>query len=99
NVDDLKNLIYAHPRSGIAADELIDLWKVSIPVVAATKHNAVRIKTVDDKEELLPTDELLDFFGDAPAKKTVHVIVTRPPRGKAFVTTIKQIHLCDYTHD
>ncbi|KAF9342944.1 hypothetical protein BGX26_006584, partial [Mortierella sp. AD094] len=55
----------------IAADKLT-LWHVTVPVVAATKHNAVLIKTIDNKE-LLPTDELLDIFGDTPAKKTVHV--------------------------
>ncbi|KAF9341244.1 hypothetical protein BGX26_008737, partial [Mortierella sp. AD094] len=55
----------------IAADKLT-LWHVTVPVVAATNHNAVLINTIDDKEELLPTDELLDIFGDTPAKKTVH---------------------------
>ncbi|KAF9346427.1 hypothetical protein BGX26_002075 [Mortierella sp. AD094] len=56
----------------IAADELT-LWRVSVPVVAATKHSAVLLKSIGDKEELLPTDELSDIFNETPAKKTIHI--------------------------
>ncbi|KAF9342861.1 hypothetical protein BGX26_006705, partial [Mortierella sp. AD094] len=51
----------------IATNEL-SLWQASIPVATATKHNAALITGIDDKEELLPTDEPSDIFGDTPAK-------------------------------
>ncbi|KAF9165017.1 hypothetical protein BGX20_000749 [Mortierella sp. AD010] len=70
----LKKLIKAEktPKFDDIAVDILTLWKASIPVTAATKHNAMLITRIDDKEELLPMDELLDVFGDTPAKKTVH---------------------------
>jgi hypothetical protein len=65
----------------IDADKLT-LWHVDIPVVAADRHNAVLLDTTDSKEELLPTSDLSEVFGDNPPKKTIHIIVQRPPAGK-----------------
>ncbi|KAF9353437.1 hypothetical protein BGX26_008802 [Mortierella sp. AD094] len=94
NVDSLKKLIKAEKSpefNDIAADKLT-LWRVMVPVVAATKHNAVLIDAIDDKEELLPTDELSDIFSETPEKKKVHIMVERPLRvimpTPSFVPTI-----------
>ncbi|KAF9308033.1 hypothetical protein BG003_011704 [Podila horticola] len=82
-IDDLKDAIKVKktPKfDDIATDELT-LWSVSIPVIAAEKHDAVALHTLHSKEELLPTDELSDVFKETPPKKTIHIIVQRPPPG------------------
>ena len=59
-VDDLKDLIKTKkvPEfDNIAADKLA-LWRVSIPVIAAYKHNPVLVSTIDSSTELDPTDDL-----------------------------------------
>ncbi|KAF9206818.1 hypothetical protein BGZ59_011483, partial [Podila verticillata] len=80
-VDDLKKLIKTEktPRfDDIAADELT-LWSVSIPVVAVDKHKPIILTEIDSTTELDPTDDISDVFEDQPLKKTIHVIVQRPP--------------------
>ncbi|KAF9393297.1 hypothetical protein BGX21_010804 [Mortierella sp. AD011] len=88
----LKKLIKAEktPKFDDIAVDILTLWKASIPVTAATKHNAMLITRIDDKEELLPMDELLDVFGDTPAKKTVHVIAERPSQGATNIPHVAQ---------
>ncbi|KAF9125289.1 hypothetical protein BGW39_007526 [Mortierella sp. 14UC] len=80
-VDDLKKLIKAEktPRfDDVAADELT-LWRVSIPVVPANKHKPIVLNEVDSPTELDPTDDIADVFAETPPKKTIHIIVQRPP--------------------
>ena len=63
-VHDLKKLISAEKTpelDDIVADKL-PLWTVSVPVVAAAKNDAVTLDSLDPKEELVPTDELIDVF-------------------------------------
>ncbi|KAG0012100.1 hypothetical protein BGZ82_002729 [Podila clonocystis] len=91
-IDDLKEAIKVKktPKfDDIATDELT-LWRVSVPVIAAEKHDAVALHALDSKEELLPTDELSDVFTETPPKKTIHIIVQRPPQGDLH-TDIKKI--------
>ncbi|KAG0278825.1 hypothetical protein BGZ97_009677, partial [Linnemannia gamsii] len=81
-VDDLKKLIKAEktPRfDDVAADELT-LWRVSIPVVPANKHKPIVLNEFESATELDPTDDVSDVFPEAPPKKTIHVIVQRPPQ-------------------
>ncbi|KAF9212509.1 hypothetical protein BGZ59_006664 [Podila verticillata] len=70
----------------VAADEL-KLWRVSAPVIATEKHDAVELDMLVSKEEPLPMDDLSDIFEEAPPKKTIHVIVQRPPAVHALVPT------------
>jgi hypothetical protein len=77
----LKELIKAKkaPRfDDIAADEL-SLWGVKHPVIAANKHIPVLLRAIDAPTELDPTDDIADVFSEAPPKKTIHIIVQRPP--------------------
>jgi hypothetical protein len=77
----LKELIKAKktPRfNDIAADEL-SLWRVKHPVIAANKHIPVLLRAIDGPTELDPTDDIADVFSEAPPKKTIHIIVQRPP--------------------
>ncbi|KAF9947660.1 hypothetical protein BGZ70_002574 [Mortierella alpina] len=78
-VDDLKEIIKtkkSHDFSDIDANSLT-LWKVSIPIVAAESHKIISLDSVESKGELLPSDEVSEVYGDAPSKRTVHVLVKR----------------------
>ena len=84
-VDGLKKLTKNEktPRfDDVAADELT-LWRVSIPVVPATKHKPIVLTEIDSTTELDPRDDLSDVLEDKPPKKTIHIIVQRPPPGNA----------------
>ncbi|KAF9944722.1 hypothetical protein BGZ70_004397, partial [Mortierella alpina] len=79
NVDDLKELIKLRkaPRfDDLAADEL-NLWKVSIPIVA-DKHKMITLDTTDIKDELDPRDDISAVFGGEPPKKSDIILVQRP---------------------
>ncbi|KAF8929429.1 hypothetical protein BGZ47_001061 [Haplosporangium gracile] len=80
-LDDFKEHIKTKKSSefdDIAADKLI-LWSVSIPVVAANKHNPIVRNEVESSTELDPTDDISDVFPNKPPKETIHIIVQRPP--------------------
>ncbi|KAF9974782.1 hypothetical protein BGZ75_000699 [Mortierella antarctica] len=64
--------------SDIDADQL-SLWRVAHPVIAANKHQPVLLDAIDSHTELDPTDDIIDVFEQQPPKKTVHIIVQRPP--------------------
>ncbi|KAF9113508.1 hypothetical protein BGX30_006927, partial [Mortierella sp. GBA39] len=57
----------------------LTLWRVSVPVVPADKHKAIVLNEFDSATELDPTDDIADVFPDKPPKKTIHIIVQRPP--------------------
>ncbi|KAF9950482.1 hypothetical protein BGZ65_006591, partial [Modicella reniformis] len=84
DVADLRKLIKTEkPKrfANVDADELT-LWKVSIPVVIAHKHENITLNSLDPKnkgDELHPTDELEDVFNGQPTKKTIHILVQLPP--------------------
>ncbi|KAF9148701.1 hypothetical protein BGX20_006264 [Mortierella sp. AD010] len=74
-VDDLKNLIYAHPRLGIAADEPIDLWKVAIPDTDDNEDIPMHLDDLIEKKKLRPTTDLSEVFGEGAPRNTIHIIV------------------------
>ncbi|KAG0221245.1 hypothetical protein BGW41_007032, partial [Actinomortierella wolfii] len=64
-----------HPNSTMSL--LTDsLWRVSIPV---PPKKGIWLADVPSKEELDETDDIADVFSEAPPKKTIHIIVQRPP--------------------
>ncbi|KAF9083433.1 hypothetical protein BGX29_003150, partial [Mortierella sp. GBA35] len=80
-IGDLKDAIKAKkaPRfDDVAADELI-LWRVSIPLVPKKDRKDLSLGDILSKEELDETDDPSDVFLDKPPKKTIHIIVQRPP--------------------
>ncbi|KAF9288968.1 hypothetical protein BGZ88_007965, partial [Linnemannia elongata] len=68
--------------NGIDAKDLT-LWRVDQPVLAANKHNLILLSAIDSPTELDPTDDISDVFPEAPPKKTIHIIVQRPPQEHA----------------
>ncbi|KAF9118121.1 hypothetical protein BGX30_004813, partial [Mortierella sp. GBA39] len=68
-----------HTFIGVDAKDLT-LWRVSIPVVPANKHKPIVFNEVESPTELDPTDDISDVFPEAPPKKTIHIIVQRPPQ-------------------
>ena len=81
----LKDLIKekkSNDLSDVDADQLT-LWKVSIPVAPKSERKKISLADVPSKEELDETDDISDVFKEKPPKKTIHVIVQRPPPGNA----------------
>ncbi|KAI8594823.1 hypothetical protein EDD21DRAFT_359591 [Dissophora ornata] len=81
-IGDLKKLIKAEKTNDfqdVDADKLT-LWRVSHPVITANKHQPVLLSEIDSPTELDPTDDIVDVFAEAPPKKTIHIIVQRPPQ-------------------
>jgi hypothetical protein len=80
-VGELKDVIKAKNSDDfkdVAAHKLT-LWKVSIPVVAADRNKSIVLSEIDSKTELLPTEELSDVVEDQLPKKTIHILLERPP--------------------
>ncbi|KAG0038792.1 hypothetical protein BGZ83_002997, partial [Gryganskiella cystojenkinii] len=80
-VDMLKDSIKAKiPDTfhGADAKDFI-LWRVSIPVSPKKDRNGISLANVHSKEEPDETDDVSEVFQETPPKKTIHVIVTRPP--------------------
>ncbi|KAF8923165.1 hypothetical protein BGZ47_004977, partial [Haplosporangium gracile] len=80
-VDHLKKLIKtekANDFQDVDADKLT-LWRVSIPLVPKKDRKDISLGDVPLKEELDETDDLSDVFPDKLPKKTIHIIVQRPP--------------------
>jgi hypothetical protein len=84
-VDVLKKAIKkenANTFANIDAAKLT-LYLINIPADTELSKNVnERIKTITPAEALNPTDELSDLFSEAPAKKTVHILVRAPALGK-----------------
>ncbi|KAH7043039.1 hypothetical protein BKA57DRAFT_508403 [Linnemannia elongata] len=68
--------------NGIDAKDLT-LWHVNQPVLVANKHNPILLSAIDSPTELDPTDDISDVFPEALPKKTIHIIVQRPPQEHA----------------
>jgi hypothetical protein len=64
----------------VDADSLV-LWKVSAPFNRSLKGNVEQLNLIHD-ESLQPPDVLLDVFPSGLEKRTVHVVVERPPAGE-----------------
>ncbi|KAF9536754.1 hypothetical protein EC957_009801 [Mortierella hygrophila] len=82
-IDDLKKLIKAQKAnqfSDVDADQLT-LWRVAIPIIRDKSEIPCVFNNIpkEEKEKLHPADDLSDVFDEKPAKKTIHIIVQRPP--------------------
>jgi len=65
-----------------SADKLT-LYPINIRADKELSKNVnERIKTITASEALNPTEELSDLFSEAPAKKTVHILIQTPITGK-----------------
>jgi len=64
--------------SDVDADKLT-LWKVSIPLVPLHERKPIVLTEHKSATELDPTDDISDVFKETPPKKTIHIIVQRPP--------------------
>ncbi|KAG0247773.1 hypothetical protein BG011_000951, partial [Mortierella polycephala] len=100
-VDGLKKLIKAESAvefKDVDANDLT-LWRVSITVVAEDKHIAILLNEIDSKTELVPTDDLSDIFEDNRPKKTIHILVQRPPLVHAPISARVSTPLSDHLSD
>ncbi|KAG0222278.1 hypothetical protein BGW42_006741 [Actinomortierella wolfii] len=55
------------------------LWRVSVPVPAKKDPGELWLADVPSKKELNETDDIADDFTEVPPKKTIHIVVQRPP--------------------
>ncbi|KAF9322945.1 hypothetical protein BG006_001924, partial [Podila minutissima] len=82
-VDHLKNLIVNGDQApafrDVAAKDLT-LWHVSIPIPPPKERKSIFLVEVESSTELDPSDDIEDAFTDSPPKKTIRVIVQRPPQ-------------------
>ncbi|KAG0196582.1 hypothetical protein BGX28_009959 [Mortierella sp. GBA30] len=91
SIDHLKKLIKvakAPKFDDVAADELT-LWSTSIPIIVEEEESAIILDTQDKKTRLHPASELSEVFGDNLPKKTIHIIVHRPPSAPKLSSRIK----------
>ncbi|KAG0348134.1 proteasome regulatory particle base subunit [Podila humilis] len=82
-IDDLKKLIKAEKPvdfEHIDANNLT-LSRVSIPITKNDSEVPILFNNIaqEKKEKLHPADDLSDIFDEKPPKKTIHIIVQRPP--------------------
>ncbi|KAF9952601.1 hypothetical protein BGZ70_000557, partial [Mortierella alpina] len=84
-VGDLKDLVSAKKPNGFSDVDAnkLTLWRVSYPITAANRHTAVLLSSMDSATELEPVDDIADVFQDMPPKRTVHIIVQRPPPARS----------------
>ncbi|KAF9929835.1 hypothetical protein BGZ75_001334, partial [Mortierella antarctica] len=81
-VGDLKEIIKAKmtPRFDDVAAKELTLWRVSIPLLDdAGDELLICLETLTDKKMLRPATDLADVFQKTPPKKTIHILVQRPP--------------------
>ncbi|KAF9115634.1 hypothetical protein BGX30_006203 [Mortierella sp. GBA39] len=69
--------------------EDLTLWHVSIPIVLANKHRPILLNEfLESATEVDPTDDVSVVFPKTPPKKTIHIIVQRPPPAHAVWSMI-----------
>ncbi|KAG0042715.1 hypothetical protein BGZ90_009318, partial [Linnemannia elongata] len=80
-VDHLKNFLKTAltPQFDDIPAKDLTLWRVSIPLVPKKDRKDISLSDVPLKEELDETDDLSEVFQDKLPKKTIHIIVQRPP--------------------
>ncbi|KAG0347172.1 hypothetical protein BG004_008328, partial [Podila humilis] len=81
SVDDLKKAIKAQKTidfSDVDADKLT-LWLGSIPIPPPKEQKPIFLDEAESPTELGPSDDISDVFVETPPKKTIHIIVQRPP--------------------
>ncbi|KAF9287535.1 hypothetical protein BGZ68_001691 [Mortierella alpina] len=80
-IGELKKLIkteQAPAFDDITANSLT-LWKVSLSIPNDEEDTSITLDAFSDKKKLRPTDDVSDVFNEKPPKKTIHIIVQRPP--------------------
>ncbi|KAK3812540.1 MAG: hypothetical protein J3R72DRAFT_498661 [Linnemannia gamsii] len=100
-VDHLKDAIKTKipgTFKGVDAKDLT-LWRVSIPLVPRKDRKDISLSDVPLKEELDETDDLSEVFPDKLPKKTIHIIVQRPPPLHAPVPSRASTPLPGYLSD
>ncbi|KAG0250655.1 hypothetical protein DFQ27_009277 [Actinomortierella ambigua] len=80
-VDDLKELIKAEIPNKLNGVDAMDLalWRVSIPDGDDNNKQPILLDQILEKKELKATRELSELFEGPLVKKTIHIIVQRPP--------------------
>ncbi|KAF8923608.1 hypothetical protein BGZ58_002744, partial [Dissophora ornata] len=82
-VGELKELIKSKKTndfSDVDADKLT-LWRVSIPITDDDDESPILLSNVanNDKKKLGPATDVAEVFSDGVPRKTVNVVVQRPP--------------------
>ncbi|KAF9284769.1 hypothetical protein BGZ88_009808 [Linnemannia elongata] len=72
----------AASKTGVDAKDLT-LWSVSIPLAPKKDRKVISLGDIPLKEELDETDDLSELFPDKLPKKTIHIIVLRPPPARS----------------
>ncbi|KAG9062067.1 hypothetical protein KI688_006789 [Linnemannia hyalina] len=72
--------------------EDLTLWSVSIPITKDNEDTPILLEDVpsSDKNKLGPTDDVSELFQQVPLKKTIHVIVQRPPPAVTMKRLLEQ---------
>ncbi|KAG0332645.1 hypothetical protein BG004_001163 [Podila humilis] len=78
----------ANDFSDVDAEKLT-LWRVSIPVLPKKDSKDIWLADVLSKVDLNETDDIADVFAEAPPKKTIHIVVQRPPPVNALLEKIR----------
>jgi hypothetical protein len=89
-VSHLKKIIKAEKQNdfaGVDADKL-KLWKVEIP---DDRDDQFSNLSLQDKDELLATREIEDYWTEKPPKKSVHVIVKLPRKCQPQFVTFRHL--------
>ncbi|KAG0069968.1 hypothetical protein BGZ92_004574, partial [Podila epicladia] len=81
-IGDLKDAIKTalSPQFDDIAAKDLTLWRVSISLVPLKDRKPIILKQIDSAEELDPGNDISDEFEERPPKKTIHIIVQRPPQ-------------------
>ncbi|KAF9112606.1 hypothetical protein BGX27_003100 [Mortierella sp. AM989] len=74
-VEDLKNLIDAHPRSHVSAKDDIELWRVAFSIIP---KRSITLKKTEVPVELVdPSADIFSAVGDNQQEQTIHIIYTQ----------------------
>ena len=80
------------PQFDDVAAKDITLWHVSIPLAPLNQRKPIVLNEFDSATELDPTDDVSDVFEAPLPKKTVHIIIRRPPPGNPSLQSIRLPH-------
>ncbi|KAF9183686.1 hypothetical protein BGZ51_003864 [Haplosporangium sp. Z 767] len=72
----------------------LTLWQVSIPVLKDDELPIV-LDALNEKKKLGPITRLSKLFTEKPPKKTIHIIVQRPPQDLEFMPKNKRIRIIE----
>ncbi len=95
-IGDLKDEIKAKQSpdfDDIVANKLT-LWRVSIPLLPKKDRKCISLIDVATKDELDEIDDLFEVFDEPLPKKTIHIIVQRPPQGNAHTRLLLFVTCC-----